>query len=59
MARTRPDTVWEFYGSTEAQFTVCAPWDWLERPGTVGRARPGRRLDIVPVTDDPTAPPVR
>ena len=54
MARTRPDTVWEFYGSTEAQFTVCPPEDWLERPGTVGRARPGRRLDIVPVTDDPT-----
>ncbi len=50
MARTRRDTVWEFYGSTEAQFTVCAPWDWLERSGTVGRARPGRRLDIVPVT---------
>jgi long-chain acyl-CoA synthetase len=49
MARTRPGTVWEFYGSTEAQFTVCPPEDWLERPGTVGRARPGRRLDIVPV----------
>ncbi len=53
MARTRRDSVWEFYGSTEAQFTVCAPWEWLERPGTVGRARPGRRLDIVPVSDDP------
>jgi long-chain acyl-CoA synthetase len=49
MARTRPGTVWEFYGSTEGQFTVCPPEDWLERPGTVGRARPGRRLDIVPV----------
>ncbi len=46
MARTRRGTVWEFYGSTEAQFTVCPPWDWLERPGSVGRARPGRRLDI-------------
>jgi long-chain acyl-CoA synthetase len=37
-------TVWEFYGSTEGQFTACPPADWLERPGTVGRARPGRRL---------------
>jgi long-chain acyl-CoA synthetase len=50
MGRVRPGGVWEFYGSTEAQFTVCPPEDWLERPGTVGRARPGRRLHIVPVT---------
>jgi long-chain acyl-CoA synthetase len=39
------DSVWEFYGSTEAQFTVCSPADWLAAPGTVGRARPGRRLE--------------
>jgi long-chain acyl-CoA synthetase len=40
-----PDgSVWEFYGSTEAQFTVCSPEDWLAHPGSVGRARPGRRL---------------
>jgi acyl-CoA synthetase (AMP-forming)/AMP-acid ligase II len=51
MERVRPGGVWEFYGSTEAQFSVCAPQDWLERPGTVGRARPGRGLHIVPVTD--------
>lgn len=38
-------SVWEFYGSTEAQFTVCSPDDWLARPGSVGRARPGRRLE--------------
>ena len=37
-------SVWEFYGSTEAQFTVCSPDDWLANPGSVGRARPGRRL---------------
>jgi acyl-CoA synthetase (AMP-forming)/AMP-acid ligase II len=44
-----PDgAVWEFYGSTEAQFTVCSPEDWLAHPGSVGRARPGRRLE----TDD-------
>ncbi len=46
MERVRPGGVWEFYGSTEAQFSVCAPEDWLERPGTVGRARHGRRLRI-------------
>jgi acyl-CoA synthetase (AMP-forming)/AMP-acid ligase II len=52
MARARPGTVWEFYGSTEGQFTVCPPDDWLERPGTVGRARPGRRLHIATTDTD-------
>ncbi len=51
MARCRGGAVWEFYGSTEAQFTVCSPDEWLERPGTVGRARDGRRLSISPVDD--------
>lgn len=36
----------EFYGSTEGQFTVCSSSEWLERPGTVGRARPGRTLSV-------------
>ena len=48
MARSHPDAVWEFYGSTEAQFTVCPPGDWLAHPGSVGRARAGRRLSIDP-----------
>jgi acyl-CoA synthetase (AMP-forming)/AMP-acid ligase II len=39
-------SVWEFYGSTEGQFTACSTPEWLERPGTVGRARPGRRLRV-------------
>lgn len=39
-------TLWEFYGSTEGQFTVCSAAEWLERPGTVGRARPGRVLEV-------------
>ena len=39
-------TVWEFYGSTEGQFTACPPDDWLARPGTVGRARPHRELAV-------------
>jgi acyl-CoA synthetase (AMP-forming)/AMP-acid ligase II len=49
MARVRPGAVWEFYGSTEAQFTVCGPDEWEAHPGSVGRARPGRRLFIRPV----------
>ena len=48
-----PDgAVWEFYGSTEGQFTVCPPDLWRQAPGTVGRARPGRRLDLRDVGDD-------
>ncbi|MDQ4055167.1 MAG: AMP-binding protein [Actinomycetota bacterium] len=39
-----PRSTWEFYGSTEGQFTACRSEEWRERPGTVGRARPGRRL---------------
>ena len=49
MARARPGAVWEFYGSTEAQFTVCPPDEWLDHPGTVGRARRGRHLFIAPL----------
>lgn len=42
-----PDgTTWEFYGSTEGQFTACRSEEWRERPGTVGRARPGRTLTV-------------
>jgi len=37
-------STWEFYGSTEGQFTACPSEEWLARPGTVGRARPGRAL---------------
>jgi acyl-CoA synthetase (AMP-forming)/AMP-acid ligase II len=40
------DRLWEFYGATEGQFTACAASEWLERPGTVGRARAGRRIDV-------------
>jgi acyl-CoA synthetase (AMP-forming)/AMP-acid ligase II len=50
-ARVPSGALWEFYGSTEGQFTVCSPEEWLEHPGTVGRARPGRRLRIVPGSD--------
>jgi long-chain acyl-CoA synthetase len=40
--------VWEFYGSTEGQLTACSAPEWQQRPGTVGRARPGRRLATDP-----------
>jgi long-chain acyl-CoA synthetase len=39
-------TTWEFYGSTEGQFTACPGEEWQQRPGTVGRARPGRRITV-------------
>ena len=42
------DAVWEFYGSTEGQFTVCSAADWATHPGSVGRARPGRTLSTDP-----------
>jgi len=38
------DAVWEFYGSTEGQWTACRAEDWSAHPGTVGRARPGRAI---------------
>ncbi|RNL79653.1 class I adenylate-forming enzyme family protein [Nocardioides marmorisolisilvae] len=39
-------STWEFYGSTEGQFTACRSEEWLLHPGTVGRARPGRTLAV-------------
>ncbi|HEX6246477.1 MAG TPA: AMP-binding protein [Nocardioidaceae bacterium] len=41
-----PGSTWEFYGSTEGQFTACRSEEWLAHPGTVGRARPGRTLSV-------------
>lgn len=41
-----PASVWEFYGSTEGQFTACSSAEQQERPGTLGRARPGRSLSV-------------
>lgn len=40
------DVVWEFYGSTEGQFTACPAPEWVEHPGTLGRARPGRSVSV-------------
>lgn len=42
------DVLWEFYGSTEGQFSAASAEEWLQRPGTVGRARPGRTCSVDP-----------
>lgn len=39
-------STWEFYGSTEGQFTACRSEEWLAHPGSVGRARPGRSITV-------------
>jgi long-chain acyl-CoA synthetase len=41
------DTVWELYGGTEALFTMVSPGEWLQKPGTVGRAGPGITVRIL------------
>lgn len=48
-----PGSVWEFYGSTEGGFTMISPAEWVERPGSVGRAKPGAELIV---TDDDREP---
>lgn len=40
------DRVWEFYGSTEGQFTAMAGTEWADHVGSVGRARPDRELRV-------------
>ncbi|HSE07634.1 MAG TPA: AMP-binding protein [Nocardioidaceae bacterium] len=42
------EATWEFYGATEGQFTACRSEEWLEHQGSVGRARPGRRMCVDP-----------
>jgi long-chain acyl-CoA synthetase len=41
------ERVWEFYGSTEGQFTAMPGTEWAGHLGSVGRARPDRELRIV------------
>jgi long-chain acyl-CoA synthetase len=35
-------STWEFYGSTEGQFTACRSEEWLARPGRARPTVPGR-----------------
>lgn len=51
------ESVWEFYGSTEGQFSACSALEWLDHRGTVGRARPHRRLWVEPTGEDAPADP--
>lgn len=40
--------VYEYYGATEfGMVTRCDSNEWLEKPGTTGRAWPGRRIEIL------------
>ncbi len=41
------ENVWEFYGSTEGQFTTMPGTEWAQRPGSVGRARPDREIRVI------------
>ena len=41
------ENVWEFYGSTEGQFTTMPGMQWDLWPGSVGKARPERELRII------------
>lgn len=38
--------IWEFYGASEGGATKISPQEWLERPGSVGRAWPGVTVTI-------------
>ncbi|MFP5351840.1 MAG: AMP-binding protein [Actinomycetota bacterium] len=39
-------SVWEFYGSTEGQATRISQGEWLRKPGSVGKPRPGATIEI-------------
>jgi acyl-CoA synthetase (AMP-forming)/AMP-acid ligase II len=46
LQRVGDGVLWEFYGSTEGQFTACSPEEWSAHPRSVGRARPGRTITV-------------
>ncbi len=39
--------VYEYYAATEGGGTIVRPEEWLQRPGTVGRAWPGAEIRIL------------
>ncbi|MFJ8996177.1 AMP-binding protein [Streptomyces sp. NPDC102279] len=39
--------IWEYYSSTEGGGTSVSPADWLEHPGTVGRAWEGAEVKVL------------
>ncbi len=43
-----PDRVWEFYGGSERiGGTIISGREWLEKPGSVGRATHGRKMRVL------------
>jgi long-chain acyl-CoA synthetase len=46
LRRVGDGVLWEFYGSTEGQFTACSPEEWSTHVGSVGRPRPGRVITV-------------
>ena len=50
------NSVWEFYGSTEGQATRISATEWMDHPGSVGRALPGGRVEVLS-EDGKTVPP--
>ncbi len=52
-----PDAIWEVYGGTERiGAAVIGGREWLEHPGSVGRAAPGYHVAILDERGDPVAP---
>jgi len=41
------DSIWEYYAATEGGGTSVSAAEWLERPGTVGKAWPGCEVIVV------------
>jgi len=39
--------IWEYYAATEGGGTVVSPQEWLDHPGTVGRAWPNSEVIVV------------
>ncbi len=42
-----PDKVFEYFGATEGGGTRISPGEWLEHPGSVGKAFPGNEIVIL------------
>ena len=52
-----PDRIWEFYGGTEGfGATSITGREWLDHPGSVGRAGAGAELVILDEAGEPCAP---
>jgi len=48
--------VYEYYAATEGGGTIATPQDWLERPGTVGKAWPVSEIMIADDAGQPCPP---